>query len=126
MSRFVKPEIVRIPLSGGDWIEIKRRLTAGETKRVQARMLKNSYAGEKMEIDFEMAEVSQVIEYLADWSFVDEAGQPVKIRDTAPEYMAGAVRSLDPDTFREIVEAIAAHEKTLEEEKKPRATVNAS
>jgi hypothetical protein len=41
-NRFVKPEIVRLPLSGGDWLDVKRRLTSGEMRQVVRAALAES------------------------------------------------------------------------------------
>jgi hypothetical protein len=126
MSRFLKPEIVRINLTGGDWITIKRQLTAGEQRRVFARTTKAVKAGQPIEIDLEKAGISQMIEYLVDWSFTDEGGRPVAIKDMPAEYVADVLNSLDGDSFNEITEAISAHEKSVDEEKKTRSTVTVS
>jgi hypothetical protein len=126
MSRFLKPEIVRINLSGGDWITIKKQLTAGEQRRVFARSTRTVIAGKPLEIDLERAGIATLVEYLIDWSFVDDAGKPVAIRDMPAEYVIDVLNSLDTDSFNELTAAIETHEKTLAEEKKTRATVSVS
>jgi hypothetical protein len=126
MSRFLKPDVVRINLTGGDWITIKNQLTAGEQRRVFARTAKVVKAGQPIEIDLEKAGVANLVEYLVDWSFVDEAGRPVAIKDMPAEYVIDVLNSLDQDSFNEITQAITDHETALEAEKKSRATVNVS
>ena len=126
MSRFLKPEIVRINLTGGDWITIKRQLTAGEQRRVFARTTKAVKAGQPIEIDLEKAGISTMVEYLVDWSFTDQEGKPVPIKDMPSEYVADVLNSLDGESFAEITDAISAHEKTIETEKKTRSTANVS
>ena len=126
MSRFLKPDIVRINLTGGDWITIKKELTAGEQRRVFARTTKQVRAGEPIEIDLEKAGVSNLAEYLIDWSFTDQAGQPVPIRDMPAEYIIATLNSLDAESFNEITKAIDDHEKALAEEKKRPATESVS
>jgi len=126
MSRFLKPEVVRIPLTGGDWITVKRELTAGEQRRVFARSAKPVIAGEKIEIDLEKTGVIRMAAYLIDWSFVDDAGKPVAIRDMPMEYVIDVLHSLDAESFAEILTAIDTHEQTIETEKKTRSTVSGS
>jgi hypothetical protein len=126
MSRFLKPEIVRLNLTGNDWITVKRQLTAGEQRRVFARTVKAVKAGQPIEIDLELAGISSLVEYLIDWSFTDHEGKPVVIRDMPREYVMDVLNSLDADSFNEITEAISAHEKTIAEEKKTRPTANVS
>jgi hypothetical protein len=126
MSRFLKPEVVRINLTGGDWITIKRQLTAGEQRRVFARTTKAVRAGQPIEIDLEKAGISTLVEYLIDWSFTDTEGKPVPIRDMPSEYVLDVLNSLDGDSFNELTEAISTHEKSVEDEKKTRSTVSAS
>ena len=126
MSRFLKPEVVRIDLTGGDWITIKKQLTAGEQRRVFARTTKQIRVGEPIQIDLEKAGLCNLAEYLIDWSFTDQAGQPVPIRDMPAEYVEATLNSLDPDSFNEITRAIDDHEKALAEEKKLSATVTVS
>ena len=126
MSRFLKPEVVRINLTGGDWITIKRQLTAGEQRRVFARSAKPVKAGEPIAIDLELAGVSNLVEYLIDWSFTDHAGQPVPIRDMPAEYVIATLNSLDGDSFSEIQKAISDHEEALAQEKKAPVTASVS
>jgi len=126
MSRFLKPEIVRINLTGGDWITIKKQLTAGEQRRVFARSTKGARAGQPIDIDLETAGVSNVVEYLIDWSFTDHAGHPVPIKDMPAEYVMATLNSLDSDSFNEIQQAITDHEAALAEEKKLQATASGS
>ena len=126
MSRFLKPDIVRINLSRGDWITIKKELTAGEQRRVFARTTKHVRAGEPIEIDLEKAGVSNLAEYLIDWSFTDQAGHPVPIRDMPGDYIIATLNSLDAESFNEITKAIDDHEKALAEEKKRPVTESVS
>lgn len=100
--RFVQPDVVRISLSDGDWIEIKRELTAAESRRVFSGTLKDFSPGGKPLIDPEKVGRTQISEYLVDWSFCDATGkrQPVT---------ASAIDALDIDSYNEIREAIDAH-----------------
>jgi hypothetical protein len=59
-----------------------------------------------------------MVEYLVDWSFTDTDGKPVPIKDMPAEYVVDVLNSLDGDSFQEITDAISAHEKAVEAEKK--------
>jgi len=126
MSRFLKPEIVRLNLTGGDWITVRRELTAGEQRRVFARTTKPVKAGQPIEIDLEKAGISTLVAYLIDWSFTDVEGKPVAIRDMPAEYVIDVLNSLDSDSFAEITDAIDRHEKAVAEEKKTLTTATVS
>jgi hypothetical protein len=122
-SRFVRPETEKLDISGGDWLLVKRRLTAGEQRHAFSRIVKRMSVGEKTELDPEGMGLSKITAYLLDWSLRDDAGVVV-IRDQSTAVVEAALLGLDPDSFREIYEAISAHEDrqlaALEEEKKTR------
>lgn len=126
MSRFVRPESVRLALADeGDWILVKRRLTAGEERHAYARIFKPAPLGQPRELDYEQAGLAKMIAYLLDWSFVDDRGTVVPIRDAPAEAVEAAVLGLDPGSFREVHDLIVAHEareaEALEAEKKTRS-----
>ena len=92
--RFVQPKIARLPLSDGDWIEVKQSLNVGEWFDMFA-----SVGETKMRRDLVRA---QIVAYLVEWSLRDPDGQPVP-------FSAAALGHLDIETYREIDDAIAAH-----------------
>jgi hypothetical protein len=102
-TRFVQPDVVRLSLSDGDWIDVKRELNAGESRRVFARLVKTMHFNEKAEVDPEQVGLSKVAEFLVGWSLTDGDGKKVPISDAA-------INNLDADTYAEIVKAIDAHE----------------
>ena len=73
--RFRHPETLRLALTRGDWILVKKHLTAGETRRVFRRMIRQGATGD--EIDSLQVGLSKMIVYLLDWSFHDADGNPV-------------------------------------------------
>jgi len=107
-NRFVKPQTVRLELSDGDWIEVKKELNAGEHRRVFGRLVKDMRAGERAQLDPEQVGLTKVVEYLVAWSLEDN-GKPVEVTE-------GAINSLDAQTFGEIVKAIDAHEAAVDAE----------
>lgn len=107
-NRFVRPQTVRLELSDGDWIEVKKELNAGEHRRVFGRLVKDMRAGERAQLDPEQVGLTKVVEYLVAWSLEDN-GKPVEVTE-------GAINSLDAQTFGEIVKAIDAHEAAVDAE----------
>jgi hypothetical protein len=112
-NRFVQPDIVRLTLSDGDYIDIKKELNAGETRRVFGRMVKDMRAGESAMLDPEQVGLTRIVEYLVGWSFTDGEGRPVDLSE-------GAINNLDQDTYREIADAIKAHEEKIDAEREAR------
>jgi hypothetical protein len=128
MSRFVRPETVKLELTRGDWLLVKRRLTAGEERHAFARILKPTAYGEPMALDFERTGLAKMVAYLLDWSLADDGGVVVPIRDQPAAVVEAALLSLDPSSFAEIHHAITTHEAAqldaLEAEKKTTDTEN--
>jgi hypothetical protein len=122
VSRFLKPELVRLDISGGDWILIKKRLSAGEKRNIFVRMVRSMKAGEKVELDPAAAQIAQVAEYLVDWSLADGDGQVVNIRGVDAATIKSVLDNLDADTYSEIEKAVEAHIEAMEQEKKIPAT----
>jgi hypothetical protein len=142
-------EYVRIPLSLGDWIEVKKRLTAGEARAIMTHMITrdppNGHAGPTAlgtptpggptapplhRVDPMKVGVAKIVVYLTDWSFTDQHDQPLDIKDKDPEYVIGALDAIDFDAFTEVLAAVEAHEAEMDaaraEEKKLWAGANAS
>lgn len=109
-SRFVAPETARLDISQGDWLVVKKRLTAGEQRRVFSRMVREMRPGEKVQLDPQQVGKTKAAEYLVDWSLTDAKGQPVVLRGKTGDEIGTMLDALDPDSFREIVAAIDAHE----------------
>jgi hypothetical protein len=110
MGVFVNPDVVRLPLTEGQWIEVKKRLNAGESRKMFARVVKDMEAGSKPKLDPEQVGLTKLIAYLVNWSFADDSGKPVK-------YSIEALDSLDPDVYAEMVKAVDAHEDAQEAER---------
>ncbi len=104
-DRFPKPQTTRLPLSDGEWIEVKRRLTAGEYHGLLQRQYVLQENG-RMQMDIRYAGLAQVLAYVTDWSLSD-GGKPVPFSEAA-------LMSTDIDTFREIKKAVEAHDEADE------------
>ena len=102
-SRFVVPDVVRLPLSDGDWIDVKKELNAGEQRRVFTNLVKTMQAGEKPELNPEQVGKTKILEYVVGWSFRDGADKPVP-------FSATALDNVDPDTYAEIMAAVDVHD----------------
>lgn len=122
MSRFVRPETVRLELTKGDWIEIKKQLNAGEQQDMFARLVvKNRGNGATpiahVEIDPLQATTSQAVAYLVDWSLADDDGKVNVIKRQPPDVVAAKLRALDGESYTEITQAIQAHEAAVSAER---------
>ena len=114
-SRIRRPETLRLPLTRGDWIVVKKHLTAGETRRVFRRMIRQGATGDQ--IDSLQVGLSKMVVYLVDWSITDADDQPVIIRGQSEDVVADVLEMLDVESFAEILKAIEAHERTMELER---------
>jgi hypothetical protein len=112
--RIVVPEVVRIPLSDGDWIEVKKRLNAGEQRAMFASMYLAGGDGQ-VRVNPVTYAVAQMTAYLVDWSMVGLDGKIIPIAGKAAETVAAAINLLDGETNAEIQRAIAAHEEAMTE-----------
>jgi hypothetical protein len=112
-SRFVQPDIVRLPLSDNDWIDIKKELNTGEQRRVFSDFVKTARTGEEWTVDPEKVGMTKVLAYLLAWSFVDADGKPVDVSE-------GAIKSLNIASFREVKDAIDAHDAQIEKDREAR------
>jgi hypothetical protein len=126
MSRFLKPDVVRINLTRGDWIVIHRQLNLGQERRAQAKGIKRAVIGQDIEIDLEKTGISTTAEYLVDWSFTDHTGQPVVIRDKPIDLVIDILSNLPSEDYTEIADAIAEHQAVIAEEKKSLTTASGS
>jgi hypothetical protein len=113
--RFVQPIVVRLPLTEGDWVDVKRDLTFGEQQQMFSAMRRRYAPGELPMLDPASVTSARVLAYVVSWSLVDSHGTPVALSP-------GALNSLFPDAVNEIRDALDAHvdarERELADEKK--------
>jgi hypothetical protein len=122
---FVRPETVRLELSDGDWLIVKRRLSIGEIREAQALGLQFDDKLERWILDPKRTGLIDVAAYLIDWSF------PVPIQHTPRLEVLAAIESLELETYLEVQRAIVAHEQGEEarrtaEKKTPRGAAASS
>jgi hypothetical protein len=110
---------MRVEISGGDWLLVRKHLTAGEERDAQARVIKagSFRSGEKPELDLEHLGIAQAASYLIDWSITDADDRPIRIRDQGYAFVAAALRNQTPESLREILEAIQAHDAAMTQER---------
>jgi hypothetical protein len=127
--RGVTPERVRLPLSDGDYVDVKKHLTAGEYRKLLYDQYKDTALGEKVVLDHAKVGASKLLAYILGWSFVSVIDQqPIPYDPQDPEELRRSALDdlLDPDTYRELVAAVNAHEAreaaSLEAQKKTRTT----
>jgi len=118
-SRFRKPEVMRLELEEGDWLLVRKYLTAGEERGATARVFKDGTMkpGEKPELDYKHLELSQAIAYLLDWSLTDADDRPIVIRDQPYEFVHTVLGNMEAYSLREILNAIQAHDAAMNAER---------
>jgi hypothetical protein len=125
-NRLVYPEEVRLPLSWGDYIDVKQELNAGEYRKLLYDQFKET-EGEKVVLDYSKIGMAKLLAYLLGWSFVGLNDQRIPYNVEQPEEIRRAtIDSLDKETYRELIAAVTAHEErqeaALEAKKKDRVT----
>lgn len=100
MGNFVTPEAVRLTLSGGQTIDIAKRLTHGETEDMYGRMLASRSA----------LRTEKILAYLVGWSLMRDDKPVPYSRSMSDQERLDTIRALDPDVAVEIHTAIEAHE----------------
>jgi hypothetical protein len=116
MSRFVTPDTQTLQLSQGDTLVVKKRLNAGERRQMFSAMYRETAAG-ALKVNPIKTGLSTILGFLLDWSFRDDAGKPVVIRDQPPEVVTAALDALEPESFEEVLRAIEAHEAAMTAER---------
>ena len=111
--RFVTPEIVRLPLSEGDWIEVKRRLTVGESRAAVTSFVGKYNTDGSRTPNHETLGMGQVLAYLVAWSFHDAEDRPVPVT-------LDAIKMLELGSYVEIENAIETHTAAVEAEEQAR------
>lgn len=108
-----RPETDRIVIPPDDWIVVKRFLTAGEQRRIFRLMMRAGVRGVD-EIDTLNVGLSKMIVYLLDWSYTDPDGAPLVIAGQPEATIAAILENLDVDVFRQVLEAVEAHESAID------------
>ena len=114
-SRMRRPETVKLDITRGDWLLVKKHLTAGEQRAIFSRMMREGISGDR--IDAIRVGWAKMVGYLLDWSITDADDKPVVIMDRSEDEIGAALDALDTDSFAEILKAVETHEKAMEKER---------
>lgn len=133
----VAPEVVTLNLTWQDpggvsrdfWIKIKKFLTVGEERVVQTAGWKGvsgvgqgeDNAAAEIRIDWKATSFARALAYLIDWSLESDPDKHVRM-----PLNASSLQSLHGEVFELIENAITAHVKAMDDEKKARAGSSAS
>jgi len=109
-SRMRKPETTRLQISRGDWLLVKKYLTAGEEHEMYSAMIA---PGGGMVAPV-LVQPSRIAAYLLDWSITDADDKPVVIRDQPRDVLLSALSALDPPDFKEIYQSVIAHQEAMD------------
>jgi hypothetical protein len=134
--RFAQGETRRLDLSEGDWLLVKKRLSAGERRAAFQRTVVTAPDGTRSPAPGMLGH-AKCLAYLLDWSITDPMGRQVVIREGFTmegqdrlAVLSSALDQLDAEYFDEIADAITAHELQMiaerAEEKKTRTGARAS
>lgn len=111
-GRFVSSGTVRIDLSEGDWIDIKRELTYGEEQHLASTglvSLKETDNGKgELGIDWGALNLAKIETWVIDWSFTNDDDKRMPVDKST-------VRNLKADTAVEILTAIDKYEAATDE-----------
>jgi hypothetical protein len=126
--RVVAPEEVRLPLSDGDYIDVKKELNAGEYRKLLFDQFKDAPSSDAVILDPAKIGISKLLAYILGWNLVGFHNEPLPYRIDQPEEVRRAtIDSLDKSTYRELIAAVTAHEAAedarLEAQKKTAITV---
>jgi hypothetical protein len=94
----VAPEVVRLPLSDGDYLDVNKELNAGQYLELLTALV-------------DRKPFAKAIAYLVSWSLVGLNGQPLPYDlDMPEEERRSTIGALDKNTVREITAALDKHE----------------
>jgi hypothetical protein len=97
-SRVVVPDVVRVFVSDGDYVDLKRDLNAGEYFDLLTAMA-------------DRQKFAKILAYLVGWSLVGLDGQPLPYDlDLPEEVRRSTLGALDKATLREITAVLDKHE----------------
>jgi len=118
---FDDPESVRLPLTDGKYVDIKKRLNHGETEDLFARISPYGVGVNRREV-----RTAKIDAYLLAWNLTKK-GEPVPMSPDLPENVrTDTIRNLTSARAVEIHKAIEAHEEkeavARADEKKTSAT----
>jgi hypothetical protein len=113
--RVRKPETVKLEISRGDWLLVKKHLTAGERRKMFGLMVARGISDPSL--DPSRVGLSKMITYMLDWSFTDADGKPLPMQDQPADVVEKSLDAIDGEDFTEVLKAIEAHDTAMEQER---------
>jgi hypothetical protein len=108
--RIVTPEIVRLPVSDGDFLDVRKELNAGEYVAL-------------LDALYERQRFAKILAYVVGWSFVGLDGSPLPWDPDGPaQARRDVVGALDTATLRELVATLDRHEATQDADREKKRT----
>lgn len=108
--RGVRHDVVRLDLSDGDWIDVRRVLTVGEERDLVSLAVRGYRADGTAELDVKLLSFLAAATYITAWSLVGMDGLPLPwVGNAKVQQRVDVLRGLDTATMLEIDAAITAH-----------------
>ena len=98
---FVEPSVVRVSLDDGQWLDLKRELTVGESMAVQQRLIKTVRADGRVEPDLKEIWKANICAYIVGWSLTRN--------DQQVPFSFDAVDNLTKSAWERISQVVTAH-----------------
>jgi hypothetical protein len=108
--RGVTQDVVRLDISDGDWVQVKRALTVGEERDLVSLAVRGYRPDGTADLDTKMLSFLAAATYLTGWSLIGVDGMPIPwMAAAAMSKRVDVLRTLDTATMAEIDAAIDAH-----------------
>lgn len=115
--RGVRYDVVRLDLTDGDWIDVKKTLTVGEERDIASLAVRGYGRDGKVDIDAGKLSFLTAAHYLVNWSLLDLQGRAmVWPANLSIDKKIDILRTLDAPTMREIEAALDTHRTEIKEE----------
>lgn len=112
--RGVKADTVKLDLSDGDWIEVKRTLTVGEERDLVSLAVRGYRPDGTADLDTRLLSFLSAATYLKAWSLIGMDGMPIPwMPGASVTARVDVLRTLDTATMTEIDAAISAHREAV-------------
>lgn len=118
-SWVVEPDTQTLSLSDGKWVQVRKRLNAGETFDLFDRVAAFTNGNHDVtKVPPAKVGMAMITAYLLNWNLVDAHGDPIPILRATADEKETLVRILEFDRVVEIMNAITAHDAAVRQEKK--------
>ena len=112
--RGVRHDSVRLDLSDGDWIEVRRVLTVGEERDLISLAVRGYRVDGTADLDTKLLSFLAAATYITGWSLVGMDGMALPwVMNAKVNQRVDVLRALDTATMAEIDVAIQAHREAV-------------